>query len=217
MVHRREIDGRELVLGNHGALWGNAMTWFDHGTGSVWSQPLGEAILGPLTGQRLELLPSTLTRWGDWRAANPDTFALAAPSTPSGFDLETMALVVEFGPDSVAFPVPAVRNVGVIDGEVGTVPVAVVVDPDGDNWAVFSRTLDDRVVALSFDAEAGVLRDSSSDDTWDPFSGLGLDGTAQNLDQLPGFTSFPGDYITFFPDGAFWQPDGLLPVAELEN
>ena len=69
MVHRREVDGEPIVLGNHGALFGNAMTWYDHETGSVWSQPTGEAILGPLTGTKLELLPSTLTTWGDWRDA----------------------------------------------------------------------------------------------------------------------------------------------------
>ena len=43
MVHRRDLNGEVLVFGNQGALWGNAMTWWDHETGTVWSQPLGEA------------------------------------------------------------------------------------------------------------------------------------------------------------------------------
>ena len=80
MVHRREIDGEELVFGNQGALWGNAMTWWDHGTGSIWSQPIAEAILGPRKGDRLELFPSTLTRWGPWREAHPETLALDGQS-----------------------------------------------------------------------------------------------------------------------------------------
>lgn len=50
MVHRRSINDQVIVFGNQGALWGNAMTMFDHETGSVWSQPLGEAILGPARG-----------------------------------------------------------------------------------------------------------------------------------------------------------------------
>jgi hypothetical protein len=45
MVHRRELNGTVLVLGNQGALWGNAMTWWDHGTGSIWSQPIVELEL----------------------------------------------------------------------------------------------------------------------------------------------------------------------------
>ncbi len=213
MVHRREIDGREIVLGNHGALWGNAMTWYDHETGSIWSQPIGEAILGPLEGATLELLPSTLTRWGDWRASNPDTFAFDAPSQNSGFSLETMAVVVELGDHSVAFPVPAVRDLGVANGEVGEVPVAVTVAPDGDNWAVFSRRLDDRVVELTIEADA--LVEVGGKGRWSAVNGLGLDGTDENLDLLPGFTSFPGDYVTFYPGGAFWQEDGPMTVEEL--
>ena len=50
MVHRRDLNGEVLMLGNQGALLGNAMTWWDHDTGSVWSQPLGEAVMGPRTG-----------------------------------------------------------------------------------------------------------------------------------------------------------------------
>jgi hypothetical protein len=226
MVHRREIDGQELVLGNHGALWGNAMTWFDHGTGSVWSQPLGQAILGPLKGERLELLPSTLTTWGDWLELHPDSLALSALSSRSGFDLDMMAVVVEFGPESAAFPVPDVRLAGVANATIGSVPVAVTVDAEGqgDNWTVLSRTLDDEVVDLVFDQADGVLREADTDgdadggaDTdgrsWNPSTGLGLNGTDQNLDQLPGFTSFPADYVTFFPDGALWTDDGLKPVS----
>ncbi len=233
MVHRREIDGQPIVLGNHGALWGNAMTWFDHETGSVWSQPLGEAILGPLTGERLELLPSTLTEWGDWKQAHPDSLALDAPSTRNGFALENMAIVVELGDSSVAFPSPDVRETGVANSEVDGVPVAVVIATEGDNWAVFSRQLDDRVVELTVelpvevtgDLEAEsvsgestdggpVLVEVGGDGRWDPVLGLGLDGESQNLDLLPGFTSFPSDYVTFFPNGAFWQPDGLVPASD---
>ena len=223
MVHRREVDGQAIVLGNHGALWGNAMTWFDHETGSIWSQPLGEAIAGPLKGTRLELLPSTLTEWGDWRAAHPDSFALDAPSTFSGFDLDDMAVVVEIGEDSMAFPVSLIRRVGVVNevirpAEGGddlpvAVPVAVAVAEEGDNWAVFARTLDDRVVELT--VEVGVLIEVGGDGRWDPVTGLGLDGTDQNLSLLPGFTSFPRDYTTFFPDGAVWQPSGTVTVEEL--
>lgn len=71
MVHRREVDGEVLVFGNQGALWGNAMTWWDHGTGSVWSQPLGEAIVGPMKGDRLELMASQLSSWSTWKQEHP--------------------------------------------------------------------------------------------------------------------------------------------------
>ena len=82
MVHRREIKWEELIFGNQGALFRNAMTWWDHDTGSVWSQTLGEAILGPLAGKQLEPVPSTLTLWVAWRRVWPGTLVLA-PDTES--------------------------------------------------------------------------------------------------------------------------------------
>ena len=215
MVHRRQIDDRELVLGNHGALWGNAMTWWDTETGSVWSQPVGEAILGPLTGERLELLPSALSTWADWKDSHPDTLALDVESGTDGFDLESMAIVVELGPESVAFPIPELRQVEVVNHVVNDVPVAVVLEPDSDNWVVFSRQLDEEVIELEL--VDGVLGEVGGDRTFDRVRGLAIGETDQNLDPLPGFTSFPSDYTTFFPEGAFWTNDGVQTVEELTS
>jgi len=40
---------------------------YDRQTESLWSQVLREAVTGPLTGEELEVLPSTLTTWDKWR------------------------------------------------------------------------------------------------------------------------------------------------------
>ena len=210
MVHRREIDGTELVLGNHGALWGNAMTWWDHETGSIWSQPLGEAILGPLKGARLELLSSTLSTWADWRALHPNTLAMDAENRRIGFDLDDMAIVVEFADASAAFPVPHLREVGVANHTVAGVPIAVVADPTADQWAVFSRRLDERVVELEW--VDGQLREIGGSSAFDASTGQATAGE-ESLDILPGFTSFPRDYTTFFPDGEFWTVAGVVPAS----
>ena len=71
LAHERRLDAATPVFGNQGALYRGAMTWYDHATGSVWSQPLGAAIAGPQAGRRLALLPAQLTTWGQWRAAHP--------------------------------------------------------------------------------------------------------------------------------------------------
>jgi hypothetical protein len=202
MVHRRELDGRELVFGNQGALWGNAMTWWDHDTGSVWSQPIGEAIAGIRTGSTIELLPSTLTTWQAWRDEHPATLALDAPGGRSGFDLREMVIVVDFGLEAAAFPVTDLRRHGVANAVVAGAPIAVLVDPtDQQRWAVFSRVLDDRVVTL--EERDGRIVDVETGTTWDPIRGVGRDGplAGEVLGLLPGFTAFPGDFPTFWPDG----------------
>ena len=206
MVHRREIDGVEIVLGNQGALWGNAMTWWDHDTGSIWSQPLGEAILGPRKGERLELMPSTLTTWAAWQAAHPETFALDVHAwATGGFHLEDMSVVVDLGAEAASYRIPPLRDVGVVNDVVAGIEIAVVIDPgDAQRWAVFSRRLDDAVVDLAM--ADGLLVDTTTGTVFDPFLGLGRSGPLgdEDLNKLPAFTAFPSDVGTFFPDGRTW-------------
>ena len=76
MVHDRRIDGETFTFGNAGGLFMNAMTWYDHETDSIWSQPWGRSIRGDLRGIELFLLPSQITTWGSWKAEHPDTLAM---------------------------------------------------------------------------------------------------------------------------------------------
>lgn len=205
MVHRREIADQPIWFGNQGGLWGNAMTWFDHATGSVWSQPLGLAIAGPRRGQRIDLLPSLLTSWQAWREAYPHTVALDARGGGSGFDLRAMVIVVELEREAVAYPVTALQRVGVINDELAGVPVAVVADPRSpDRWNVFSRRTGARIV--QFTAHERGIRDQQSGTVWDATTGLVVAGPsdAQPLLRIPALTSFPRDFLTFWPRGRFW-------------
>jgi hypothetical protein len=154
----------------------------------------------------LELLPSTLTTWGAWKTAHPDTLALDVRGGRSGFDLSRMAVVIDLGTEAVAYSIPRLREVGVVNDVVAGVEVAVVIDPeDPDRWAVFSRRLDNDVVVLEIGPEG--LVDVTSGTTFDAFLGLGRTGQLadQNLSRLPAFTSFPRDYATFFPGQRFWD------------
>jgi hypothetical protein len=171
------------------------------------SQPLGEAIAGPRKGQTVELLASELTTWDAWRAKHPDTVALDAPAGASGFDLGDFYIVVDFTEETREYPVPELRHAGVVNDVVAGLEIAVVSDPrEPDRWAVFSRRLDGVVVELEVDGD--VLRDRSTGTTFDPARGFALDGplAGEILDLLPGLTSFPDDFDTFWPDGSVWRP-----------
>jgi len=210
MVHRREVGGKEVVFGNQGALWGNAMTWWDHDTGSIWSQPLGEAIMGSRKGETLELLPSTLTTWGAWRDAHPDTLVMNSPNWRAGVALDDTVIVVQFGSDAAAYPVVDLRRAGVANDNVGGLDIAVVIDPaDPNRWAVFSRVLDDRTVLLEI--RDGRLVDIETGTVWDPVRGIGLEGPLQGevLGLLPGVPAFEKDVDTFWPNARRWPPSRL--------
>jgi hypothetical protein len=123
----------------------------------------------------------------------------------SGFDLDDMAVVADLGTETVAYSIPALRDVGVVNDVIAGTEVAVVIDPDDPGrWAVFSRQLDSDVVDLEMSAEG--LVDIATGTVFDPFLGVGRSGPLadQVLDKLPAFTSFPADYRTFFPDGRTW-------------
>lgn len=208
MVHRRTVDNDEtLIFGVHGALLGNAMTWWDHSTGSIWTQPTGEAIAGPRKGERVELLPSQFTSWAAWRGAHPETVALDVPAGPSSFDLTDFLVVVDFTDEAAGYSIPDLRRVGVVNDVVAGVPVAVVVDPaDPTRWAVYSRTVRDEV--REFEMVDGLLVDTASGTRFTPALGLGVDGPLELeiLDKVAAFTSFPDDFGTFWPDGRIWEP-----------
>ena len=77
VVYSRELDGQVLLFGNTSALYESDLVMYDHQTGSYWFQVLGEALVGPMTGKRLTLLPSMTTTWGEWRRMHPETVALS--------------------------------------------------------------------------------------------------------------------------------------------
>ena len=123
LAHDRRVGDRAVVFGNQGALYKGAMTWYDHGTGSVWSQPLGEAIGGPLVGQDLRLLPSQLTTLGQWLAANPDSLVLAsdvpaAPYAGRGLGEDHVVGVVIGMSGAMAWPYRDLMGTGAISAEI---------------------------------------------------------------------------------------------------
>ena len=127
LAHRRSVGNDTFTFGNQGALYKGAMTWYDHSTGSVWSQPTGEAIAGPLAGARLTLMPSQLTTWNQWRAAHPETRVLttATPAQPyrGRQPGEQHVVGVVIGDAAAAWPYPAVIERGPIEATVGDTPV----------------------------------------------------------------------------------------------
>lgn len=50
---------------------------YDRQTESLWSQVRREAVTGPLTGEKLDVLPSTLTTWSKWQKKFPRTEVLS--------------------------------------------------------------------------------------------------------------------------------------------
>jgi hypothetical protein len=75
----REVDGEATTFGVSGLLFRNALVMYDELTDSLWSQIAATAIRGERAGTELELVPSALTTWGEFRNTYPDGQVLMPP------------------------------------------------------------------------------------------------------------------------------------------
>ena len=207
-MHDRRIDGATYTFGNAGALVMNAMTWFDHETDSIWSQPVGLAFRGPLQGTRLELLPFQLTTWSNWFENYPDTLVMindfnrlgnARQGFRAGF---VVALVLDN--TAKAYYYDDVENANIINDNLADTPV--VVWAENNNYNAFVRKLGDQL--LTFALEAGEIVDLETGSTWDMSRGLAKGGplAGEGLQSVPSLSSYDWAFRDFYPESDIYQP-----------
>jgi hypothetical protein len=197
-VFRAEAKGQPLVLDNAGVAEGNEV-FKDRETGSRWQQSSLQAISGPLKGARFELYPFLLTSWGEWRRLHPDTLVLkplpgyadqipaknkmireglsgegAAPSDVTYRDNrlkpKTMVLGLGVGGADKAFPLEALRQVRVINDEIGGKPVVIVHQPKTDTTTAFvAQASGQRLTFDAANADATALVDKETGSRWTPY------------------------------------------------
>ena len=82
-VYRRTVDGQVLDFGTTGVLRFSNLVMYDRQTESWWQEVTGEAVVGELTGRRLEVLPNSIVAWEEFKRAHPGGMVL---SRDTGFD-----------------------------------------------------------------------------------------------------------------------------------
>ncbi len=132
IVFDRRLDGKVLDFGTTGKLRNSDLVMYDRQTESWWQQFLGIAIVGELTGKSLEMIPSRLESFANFRARAPAGKVLESRgygdnpyafydtrSRPYGFftgqlpkGIEAMARVVAVGNE--AWSLSLLRRKGII-------------------------------------------------------------------------------------------------------
>jgi hypothetical protein len=108
----------------------NAMTWWDHETESVWSQPWGRAIEGEHKGVELFLLASQVTTWKEWRESHPDTLVMInnqqniSPARRQVFS-PNFVLGIRLGVHGKAYYYKDVLNFGIVNDSFAGAPIVV--------------------------------------------------------------------------------------------
>lgn len=80
MYGRPTLEGEApTTFGVSGKLWRSSLVMYDRQTRSLWSQVDGTAMAGSSAGAELDLLPSSLTTWAEWKTRYPQTLVLVKP------------------------------------------------------------------------------------------------------------------------------------------
>lgn len=186
----------------------NAMTWYDHETRSIWSQPWGRAIQGPLKGVELKLLPFQLTTWESWRREHPKSLAMINEvdrflGGRQKFDPDFVIGLAIAGL-SKAYYFTDVREVGVVNDQIGDIPILVWAQDE--NFHAYVRQVADRILTFSMLGENIVDQETGS--VWDVSRGIALEGplSGESLQPVPSLSSYDWAWEDFYPDSEFYQP-----------
>jgi hypothetical protein len=106
VAYRRAVDGRVLVFGVSGLLYNHNFLMFDRETDSLWSQFLGSAISGPLSGKQLERLPIRQETATAWLSRFPTAVVLRHPD-PEHIEYRMSRYRAYWIEDKILFPVEA--------------------------------------------------------------------------------------------------------------
>ncbi len=90
-VWERSDGQRPLTLRPSGKAYRSDSVLYDLQTRSLWPQASGIAVLGPMKGVRLRLVPSLLASFGAFRDAFPNGEVLARPNPAADYDLNPYA------------------------------------------------------------------------------------------------------------------------------
>ncbi len=170
-VFRAEAAGEPLELELVGAYRYNSV-YRDRGTGSWWFQADGRAAVGPLAGEQLSELRTDQMTLGRWLELHPDSDVLQPdPASADGYQMFSFdrfdearsesesppgwrwVVGVRHGELARAYPWSLLTEQGLIEDQLGDLPLAVQLLADGVNHRVWDRRLGDRLLHLEVEGE----------------------------------------------------------------
>ena len=223
-VFERIIDDNEVEFGTSGKLYNSNLLMYDRLTESYWSQALGLAVKGELTGKKLNLVPFDVITWGDWKKLHPDTLVLTTDTghlrsyatDPYGnyYTEPRIMFPVEYSDDRMppkeiiigieindiykAYKQNDIESEFVINDSVGKEPI-LLVSLFSENSRVFERTVDGKVLDFQY-AENSIV-DLQTNSKWN-YDGLAVSGihSGTQLERIPTSPGFWFEWFAFHPD-----------------
>jgi hypothetical protein len=207
----------------------------DEETGSWWQQVTGEAIQGPLKGERLRPVYHDELTFGLWKREKPqgrvlrpdEQIAQAGKYYPANWEermtkvpvttsvtldksLEPRTLVIGLTLNGVAkaYPLDALVKQSLILDDVGGVPIFIVLGEDKRSVRAFERTVDGRKLEFFVKPNSGSLTmvDAETGSEWD-FTGKATGGqlSGRQLKKISILNDYWFDWTTYNPRTTVYQ------------
>jgi Protein of unknown function (DUF3179) len=167
VAFRRRVEGRVLEFGTTGLLRSSDLVMYDRRTESWWQQITAEAVVGKLTGTELDVLPSQILSWEEFRRLHPDGDVLSRdtgfardygrnPYTSYDSNPRSAPFLFDGDPDRSLPPKERVAAIETGDGSAVVYPFSRL-----EREAPLNDELDGTPMAAFFDPEVGSALDSS--------------------------------------------------------
>jgi len=221
-----------------GKLYKNDLVMYDTATGSLWSQLVGNGILGTYHGAVLEIVTSATMAWSEWRQLHPDTKLLDRPRDASGRflrDYERNPYAGYENSPSVYFPQGNIDPYKVLDpkepvlgvflgNQARAYPQSVLVKEPVVNdvlggipiLVTYARGVMkawERGERMFHAFGEGLVQDDSGN-AYDAMTGAGV---AESLVEIPAVTAYWFAWYDFYPATSIYGFLDLPPRAPLRN
>ncbi len=230
-VFERIINGEEVEFGTSGKLYNSNLLMYDRLTDSYWSQALGTAVTGELTGYDLTLVPFDVITWNDWKTIYPDTLVLTTdtghirsyatdpygnyytepniifPVDHRDDRMHPKEIIIGFNQDNIykAYKQNDIESSVVINDFIGDAPL-LLVSLFSQNSRAFDRNVDGEI--LDFQYVDGKIIDVQTNSEWN-YSGLSVSGIydGRQLDRIPIEPGFWFEWVAFHPNTLVYNGD----------
>jgi hypothetical protein len=161
IAYRRQVGARTLTFGVSGLLYNHNFLLYDRETESLWSQFLGQAIAGELSGQRLERVPVRQETAVVWVANHVDSLFLRPPFPEKVF-YQMSPYASYWVQDKTIFPVAASDPtwhakelvLGVVVGDRARAYLGSILTRDG----AVEEEIAGRKIKVAYATETGTFR-----------------------------------------------------------
>jgi hypothetical protein len=228
----RSINGEAVEFGTSGKLYNSDLVIYDRKTDSYWSQILGAAIVGELTGYELTRIPLDHITWRKWKKLHPGTEVL---SRETGFNRaysvdpyssyytspnivfpvenrddrlppKAVTYGVEINGKFKAYLIEDIASLVVINDHIGGEDILILGRQDGP-FRSFYRNVDDDT--LEFEVIGTRIFDKQTGSEWN-INGEAISGPLKNkqLEQVVGTVNFWFAWVAFYPETDLYSIEG---------